>query len=455
MLGRGNLHNYQESAVKHILENPLAGLFLEMGLGKTVSVLTALEFMIYQDVEVGKVLLIAPKRVAENVWTNEITKWSHLNHMRISVVAGTAKKRTKALEAQADIYAIGRDNVQWLCHIYKKDLPFDTLVIDESSSFKNSKSLRFKALKKKLDSFDRRIILTGTPAPNGLKDVWSQIFILDQGERLGRFSTHYLDQYFTKGFGPYGKYTLRRGGKQEIHDKIADIVLSMKAKDYLELPPRINNTVEVHLSPSERSKYDEFEKEQILEMEEAVDGEISAVNALALMIKLRQFANGFLYDSEKDVHIVHEAKINALGEILESAQGKPVLLAYNFQQDRDIIMSRFKSLKPRQLKTGKDIKDWNAKKISLMIMHPASGGHGLNLQAGGSIIVWFGVPWSLELYQQFNARLDRQGQTETTLIHHIILKDSIDEDIMTAIDKKAITQNNLMESINKIRDKYV
>lgn len=457
MLGRDNLHNYQETSVQHIIENPKVGLFLDMGLGKTVSTLTAINELMYEELEIDSVLVIAPKRVAENVWTSEIGKWAHLNHLEISRIIGNEKQRKHALAKKADIHIIGRDNVVWLCGQFGgTNLPWDMLVIDESSSFKNHKSLRFKALRKVQPSFKRVVILTGTPAPNGLLDLWSQIYLLDRGERLSKFITHYKQDYFYKGGHLYSKHKVRnQETEQLIYDKIGDICISMKAKDYLELPPRMNNFIDIRFPTRLQNRYDEFEREQVLLLLEEADGkEITAMNAAALSTKLLQFANGAIYDEEKDVHEVHKLKLEALEEIVEEAQGKPVLIAYSYKHDVDRILSKLKKYKPRKLKKEQDIVDWNEGKIQVMVMHPASGGHGLNLQAGGNIIVWFGQTWSLELYQQFNARLDRQGQDKPVIVHHLIAKKTLDETVIKAINNKADKQESLMAAIKSKIEKY-
>lgn len=457
MLSKRDLHSYQNTAVDHILENPKAGLFLDMGLGKTVSTLTAISTLIYEELEINNVLVIAPKRVAENVWTSEIKKWAHLRHLTTSRVIGTERQRRHALAKKADIYLLGRDNVAWLCGQYGGSmLPFDMLVLDESSSFKNHKSIRFKALRKVQPSFDRVIILTGTPAPNGLMDLWSQIYLLDRGERLGKFITHYREDFFSKGTHLYSKYKIRSHGEEQIYSKISDVCISMKAKDYLDLPKRINRYVDIVFPPKLDKLYREFEREQILELfAENEDGkEITAMNAAALSNKLLQFANGAVYDEDREVHTVHGLKLDAAEEIVEAAQGKPVLIAWTYKHDFTRLMQKLKKYDPKPLKKEADIEDWNAGKTQVMLMHPASGGHGLNLQAGGNIIIWFGQTWSLELYQQFNARLDRQGQSKTTIIHHLIAKGTIDEDVVKAISRKSSKQEGLLAAIKSRIKQY-
>lgn len=452
-----DLHIYQKAGKKHIIDNPHCGLFLDMGLGKTVTTLTAVNFLIYEDLDITTTLIVAPKRVAESVWSAEIEKWDHLKHLKISKIIGNEKQRKKAVAQRADIYIISRDNIAWLIGLFGGSmLPYDMLVIDESSSFKSPKSVRFKALKAAQPSFKRVVILTGTPAPNGLIDLWSQIFLLDRGQRLGKTITAYREAYFKpdkRNGAIVFNYKLQTDGEQQIHAKIEDICMSMKAKDYLDLPERINNYIELEFSPELRKKYDEFEESQVLELFGDGD-EISAVNAAALSNKLLQFANGAVYDELKNYHVVHDLKIEALEEILENANGKPVLVAWTYRSDMERIHQALKKYKPRDLKTDQDIRDWNAGKIQLLLMHPASGGHGLNLQAGGNIIVWFGQTWSLELYMQFNARLDRQGQTDSVIVNHLIAKNTIDLDVIKALDKKNTKQEGLMAAIKAKIEKY-
>ena len=410
-----DLHNYQLTGVEHIQDNKHCALFLEMGLGKTVTALTAIKRLMFEELEINTVLIVAPKRVAESVWDAETEKWQHLNNLKISKVIGDVKERRKALQTKADIYMVGRDNVAWLCGLYGGSmLPFDTLVIDELSSFKNPKSVRFKALRAVQPSFSRVVGLTGTPVPNGLIDLWSQIYLLDRGERLGKFIGNYRDNYFKpnkrNGAIVYD-YKLAPDSEQRIYDKIGDICMSMKASDYLDLPERIDNVIELTFTPELRKQYDDFESEQIMSLFET-DKEITAVNAAALSNKLLQFANGALYDEDKVHHVVHDLKIEATKDIIEDANGKPVLIAWTYRSDMMRLKEALKKYNPKELKTDQDIKDWNEGKIQVLMMHPASGGHGLNLQAGGNIVVWFGQTWSLELEQQLNARLHRQGRSE-------------------------------------------
>ena len=453
------LHDYQWHSADHIIDNPKSGLFLEMGLGKTVSTLTAIESLMYDHFDIQSCIVIAPKRVVETVWHNEVKKWKHLKHLTVSRVIGTEKQRLNALAIKADIHVIGRDNVAWLCGQYGGSmLPFDMCVIDESSSFKNPKAVRFKALKKV--AFKRVVLLTGTPAPNGLIDLWSQVYLLDKGERLGKFIGHYRDRYFKagarRGHIVY-KYNIRKTGEAGIYKAIGDICLSMKAKDFLKsLPARVDNVIEVPFPEKLRKQYEQFEEDMVYELIEAQDGDgyISAANAAALSMKLRQFANGAIYDADKNWHEIHKLKLDALEEVIESAGGKPVLAAWAFRSDRDRILKRFRKYRIRELKKEQDVHDWNEGKIQIMTMHPASGGHGLNLQDGGNTIAWYGVDWSLELYQQFNARLHRQGQEHTTFINHIVVPGTIDMDIMKALTRKSDTQDGLMRAVKARIKKY-
>lgn len=450
------LHDYQKAAVNHIITTPKSGLFLDMGLGKTVSTLTAINQLMFEELEITKTLIIAPKRVAESVWSAEIEKWPHLRHLTISKVIGTEKQRLAALRVKADIYTMGRDNVAWLCGQYGGNfLPFDFVVIDELSSFKNPKSIRFKSLKKAIAEVPRVTGLTGTPAPNGMIDLWSQIYLLDRGERLGATITAYRDKYFSAGDRNGAiiyNYDIREGAADSIHSQIQDICISMKKEDYLDMPERVNNYIELEMPPAVEAKYKEFEKELVLEMV-GTDKEITAINAAALSIKLMQFANGAMYDEDREVHHLHDLKLDALEEIIEAANGHPVLVAWTFQHDRDRILKRFKNAV--QLSTDQHIKDWNAKKIPILMMHPASGGHGLNLQAGGSRIAWFGSTWSLELYQQFNARLDRQGQPDPVVVNHIGVKGTIDAEVLASLKRKTKGQDGLMEAVKARVKKYI
>lgn len=447
-----DLHEYQLKAVKHIIANPKSALLLDMGLGKSVSTLTAIKYLMFQELEVMKVLIIAPKRVAESVWDAEISKWSHLSNLTIAKIIGTEKQRLKALNTKAHIYTIGRDNIPWLCAQFGgNNLPFDMVVIDELSSFKNPGSRRFRALRKAIPSVDRVVGLTGTPAPNGLIDLWSQIYLLDEGERLHKTITKFRGLYFTKGYSGWG-YDVTEYGEKRIPELIQDIVISMKKEDYLDMEEPIINDVVIEMPPDIRKKYEEFQEEAVLEIFSGID-EITAVNAAALRSKLLQFSNGAVYDAERRVHYIHNLKLEALEDIVEEANGKPVLVAYCFEHDRDRILKKFKNA--IHLKTDQHIKDWNAGKIPMLVMHPASGGHGINLQKGSNIIAWFGLNDSLELYQQFNARLHRQGQDQVVIINRILCRGTEDYSVVKNLDRKEKGQAGLMESVKALVSKYI
>lgn len=447
------MHKYQSHCVGHIIGNSACGLFLEMGLGKTVSTLTAINSLIFDSLEVSKVLVIAPKRVAESTWSDEVNTWEHLKHLRVSVVLGTQKQRKEALQAKAEIYTINRENVAWLVGMYGTAFPFDMVVIDELSSFKSPSAQRFKALRSIRPRVNRVVGLTGTPAPNGLIDLWSQLYLLDMGERLGKTVTGYRNKYFNPG-RTNGQvvfdYRLRPESEKLIQDAIGDICISMKSEDYLELPERIDRVVNVHLSEKELSEYKTFEKNQILQLLEV---ELSVVNAAALSNKLLQYANGAVYDEFKNYHVVSKAKLEALEDIVDVANS-PVLVFYRYRHDLERIVQHLKRYNPRTLTSAKDIQDWNAGKISVLLAHPASAGHGLNLQSGGNNIVWFGETWSLELYQQANARLYRQGQSKPVIIHHLITVGTLDEDVVKSLANKEDGQEALMQAIKVRIGKY-
>lgn len=448
-MNESDLHPYQRYAVDFIERHRFCGLFLDMGLGKTVSTLTAVKRMIY-SFEVSKVLVIAPKRVAETTWTTEANKWEHLRCLKLSKVIGTEKERAEALRADADVYVINRENVCWLVRYLNGRMSFDMLVIDELSSFKSHTAQRFKALKSVRYQFSRIIGLTGTPAPNGYMDLWAELYLLDGGERLGKYITRYREEYFhpliSVGAVVY-RYGLNAMSDIVISKKISDICVSMKAGDYLQLSKRIDNTINVILTKDEKRQYDRFEREEILK----INGEtITAANAAAVTNKLLQYANGAVYDETKNVHTIHDAKIEALEELVEAASGDPVLVFYSYKHDAARIMERLKKYDPVMLEGEKDISDWNEGKTKVLITHPASAGHGLNLQAGGHIIVWFGVTWSLELYQQANARLHRQGQTKPVMIYHLITKGTMDERVMKSIANKENGQNAMIDAVRAI-----
>lgn len=459
MLNESNLHNYQIRSVQFIIEHPFCGLFLDLGMGKTVSTLTAVEKLMYDYLEVSSVLVIAPKRVAETVWAEEAQNWEHLQHLTFSKIVGTERQRLEAFHKKADIHIISRDNIAWLCGICASNLPYDMLVIDELSSFKNHQSQRFKALRLARPWIKRVVGLTGTPAPNGLIDLWPQIYLMDRGERLGKTITKYRSTYFTpgrsNGYVVYN-YNLQGGAEQAIRNKIGDICISMQAQDYLHMPMLTNNYVKLKMPEDILAAYRKFEKDSIMKLINSDNEvEITALNAAGLSNKLLQFANGAIYDEDKNVYPIHDIKLEALEEIVEEACGKSVLVAWTYQFDRDRIMKYLSKYKPRELKTAKDIQDWNDGKVQLMLAHPASAGHGLNLQAGGNIIVWFGLTWSLELYQQFNARLYRQGQKQGVIIHHLCMAQTHDEDVILALKNKDRVQMSLMNSIKAKIDNYI
>lgn len=407
----------------------------------------------YEWFEVSRVLVIAPKRVAEDTWSRESEKWDHLQHLTISKILGSEKQRTAGMKADADLYVVNRENVKWLverCRL-EKQWPYDMVVIDELSSFKSNQSQRFKALKTVMPLVQRVVGLTGTPTPNGYMDLWPEIYLLDGGQRLGKTIGGYRDRYFSPGMRngyTVFNWILKDGADKAIQKKIEDICVSMKADDYLSMPELIDNRVEVSLSASEMKVYKQLEKEKVLELSE--DNAVVAPTAAAIANKLLQLANGSVYDNSGQVVRIHERKLDALEEILDCNQ-EPVLVFYNFRHDLDALQERFKELHPRILDNSRDIEDWNNGKIRLLLAHPASVGHGLNIQAGGHIIVWYGLTWSLELYQQANARLYRQGQKHAVIIHHLITRGSIDEDVMKALAGKGDMQAALMEAINERR----
>ena len=444
LLKKNDLHGYQEYSVNFIIEHPVAAVLLDCGLGKTVTSLTAINDLIFDYFDIHRVLVICPLRVG-NVWANEIQHWEHLHLLQYSVAVGSESERLSALKAQADIYIINRENVQWL--IEKSGIPFDfdMVVVDELSSFKNYQSKRFKALRKARPKVKRVVGLTGTPSSNGLMDLFAEFKLLDMGARLGRFIGQYRTAYFSpdkrNGQIIYN-YKPLPNAEQQIYDKISDITISMKSTDHLKMPEMISTKYEVELSDSEKKKYEELKKDLILQLP---DGEITAANAASLSGKLSQLANGAVYSDDESVLEIHQRKLDALEDIIESANGKPVLVAYWFRHDLERIKKRFDV---REIKTAKDIADWNHGSIPIAVIHPASAGHGLNLQQGGSALVWFGITWSLELYQQTNARLWRQGQSaETVVITHIIAKDTIDERIIKALKTKDTSQSALIDAV--------
>ena len=437
-------HEYQQYSIDFIKEHKIAALLLEMGLGKTVTTLTAIKDLMFDDFAVKKVLIIAPLRVTQSTWPSEIEKWDHLKELSYSVVLGNPKQRIEALYKKADLYLINRENLDWLITKSDYDFDFDMVVIDELSSFKNYKAKRFTSLMKVRHKIDRIVGLTGTPSSNGLMDLFAEFKVLDMGERLEYYISRYRDKYFLpdkrNGMQIYS-WKPRENAEQEIYDKISDITISMKSVDFLDMPELVINEVPVSLEMAEKQKYDKFKADLVLQLK---DADIDAANAAVLSNKLLQMANGAIYDEFNVSHHIHDQKLDTLEDLIEGANGKPILIAYWFQHDLERIKERFKV---RRIKTATDIEEWNKGNIPVAVIHPASAGHGLNLQTGGSNLVWFGLTWSLELYQQTNARLWRQGQNETVVIHHIIAKDTIDEDVMLALKLKDKTQSSLIDAV--------
>ena len=443
-------HDYQQFAINYILEHPIAAVILGMGLGKTSITLTAIEQLIYDSFEVSKVLVVAPLRVARNTWSDEIHKWDHLKHLRYSIVLGSAAERKKALEADADIYIINRENLQWLIEQSGVNFFWDMVVLDELSSFKNWNSKRFKAFMKVRPKVKRVIGLTGTPSSNGLMDLFAEFKCLDMGERLGRFISQYRVNYFVpdRMNGPIVySYKVRNGAEEQIYEKISDITISMKALDHLQMPEFISNEYPVYMNDEEAKLYADMEEDLFIPLKK---GEITAANAAALSGKLLQMANGTVYSDEGDEIVIHDQKLDALEDMIEAANGRPVMVAYWFKHDLSRIMRRLTDRKIpfERLDSEESIRKWNRGELPVALIHPASAGHGLNLQSGGNMLIWFGLTWSLELYQQTVARLWRQGQTaETVVVQHIITAGTIDEDVMKALANKDMTQNRLIAAV--------
>ena len=435
-------HSYQEYAKEFILAHPVCCLMLDMGLGKTIITLSALWLLALDSFDIGKILVIAPKRVAEDTWPKEMAKWEHLTGLTFSLVLGSQKQREEALNKRAFVYIINRENVSWLVENSRWD--FDTVVIDELSSFKSNKAQRFKTLKKVRPKVQRVIGLTGTPAPNSLLDLWPQLYLLDMGQRLGRFIGSYRERFFKpdkRNREIIFTYKLRDGAEEKIYKLISDICISMKAVDFLDMPEKVYNRIEVSMDKKEQQLYERFQKDMVL----SLGGEdVDAINAAGLSNKLLQMANGAVYGEKKKVLRIHDRKLDALEDLIEAANGKPILVAYWYKHDLARIRERFDV---RTIDTSEDIDDWNAGKISVALIHPASAGHGLNLQEGGSTVVWFGLTWSLELYQQLNARLWRQGQKNTVVIAHIVTRGTHDEDVMRALERKDMRQSALIAAV--------
>lgn len=443
-------HVYQDYAEKRILDTNYIALLLEMGLGKTVTTLTAIDKLLNDYFDAVKVLVIAPLRVAEDTWAREIEKWDHLQHLRISKVLGSAATRRKALKAEADIYVINRENVEWLVSEYGSQWPFDTVVIDELSSFKNSNSKRFRALKRVRPMMRRVVGLTGTPAPNSLMDLWAPMYLIDQGERLGKTITGYRDRYFLpgerNGHVVYN-WKQKKESEERVYEAISDIAVSMKAEDWLELPERIDRTIPIPLSPKAREQYKKLEKELLLPF---LDSDVVASTAAVLSNKLLQMASGAVYDEDRGVKLIHDAKLDALEDVIEAANGKPVMVFYNFKHSLARIQERFPQA--RILRKGKDgnedIRAWNNDEIPLLLVHPKSAGHGLNLQESSCrTVVWFDQIWSLEEDQQANARVHRQGVRHNIVVIRLVAEGTMDEDAVAALERKAAGQDALMQAV--------
>lgn len=443
-------HPYQQAAKQWVIEKPKCGLFLPMGLGKTVIALTAICELMYDRFEIGKVLIIAPIRVVKSTWPNEIRKWRHTQKLSYSMLVGDKKSRIKAARQEADIYLINRENVAWLVDYWRSDWPYDMVVIDELSCFKSPQAKRFKALRKVMPLVNRFVGLTGTPTPKGLPDLWSQVYLMDAGQRLGKtlsvFRSRYLIPGRRNGHVIY-EWNLQPNAKRRIIEAISDICMSLKTEDWLKLPPCSYLRHTVALSPKSLNQYKRFEREKILEISE--DGVITGANAGVVSNKLLQFAGGAVYDEKHNVRVTHDTKLEALEDLTESANGEPVMVFYYFKHEYTRIVERFKDTYTiSAIETSEDVGRWNRGEIDMLLVHPASVGHGLNLQEGGSIVVWYTLPnWSLELYQQANARLHRQGQEKSVRIYHIIAEGTIDEDVMQSLEQKDVTQKALIEAL--------
>ena len=455
-MARFDPHPYQQYAIDRIVEQDHVGLLLDMGLGKTVITLTAIDQLLYDYLAVSHVLVIAPKKVAEATWQTEARKWDHLQRLRISTALGTAKERMAAVESTSDIAVINRENVPWLVEQVGSVWPFDMLVVDESSSFKNPSAARFKALKRVLPRASRVVILTGTPAPNGIMDIWAQIYLLDRGERLGRYISHYRERYFD--FNPWRhEYSPKPGAFEAVQNKIGDLCVSMSAADYLAMPELITDDMPVELDPVARKQYQQLEREMILELDEE---NVTALSAATLTGKLLQLCGGAVYDAAGQAHRIHTAKLDALDELLEQLHGEPVLLFYGFRHEIPTILNRLHSANPdrrvRMLDCAEDADAWNWGEVDVLLAHPASCAYGLNLQQGGHHVIWYTLTWSLELYQQANARLHRQGQEKPVIVHRLLVRGGVDEDVAKALEGKTETQDALLTAlrarVEKVRE---
>lgn len=451
-------YEYQKRATRFVMGHSECALLLDMGLGKSVITLTAIQDLI-DDCEIEKVLVVAPKKVAETTWTSEAAKWDHLSGLKVSKVMGIEKKRKMALAEPADVYVIGRDNFVWLVGLYGGQLPFDALVIDELTSFKNPKSQRFKAMRIARPGIQRVIGLTGTPTPNGLIDLWGQMYCIDQGARLGKSVSRYREDHFEthRWNNIVVRCDIKQGHEDIIRNSIADICLSMQAKDYLQLPDLIMHTEAIELSEANMKAYNKFEREKVLEFTEEHEGEsgnILANSAAGLMNKLAQFANGAIYDDEKNVHEIHNEKVEKLAEIVEGANGNSVLVFYQFRHDIPRITKMLKGYRVEVYKNEKQLTDWNAGKIDVLLAHPASTAYGLNMQQGGHYIVWFGTGWDLELFLQANARLHRQGQIHPVTVYKLIAKHTVDERASASLENKKDKQQSLLDSLSDLIKKH-
>ena len=447
---------YQAYSIRRMIDDPVIGLWQEMGLGKTVCTLTAINDLKYNRFAISKALVIAPKKVAESTWAQEAAKWDHTKHLRVVSILGSATARKRAVWAPGDVYLVNRENVPWLVDYVGDRWPWDMVVIDEATSFKSPSAKRFTALKRVRPMISRMVELTGTPSPQGLMDLWAQIYLLDQGDRLGKFVTHYRERYFDHN--PWAhSYEPKDGAEDAIRGKISDICVTMRAQDYLDLPPMITEDIPVVLDDKAHEAYKRMERDMILQVPA---GDIVATTAAALSNKLQQLCNGAVYDEDGQVQEIHNCKLEALDELLETLQGQRVLIFYSFRHDASRIQEHLakhhSQARVRVLDKPQDVDDWNAGKIDVLLAHPASAGYGLNLQGGGNHVIWFGLNWSLELYQQANKRLHRQGQKKPVFIHHLLVKGGRDEDIAAALQDKAATQDSLIDSlkarINRVRE---
>lgn len=447
-----DFHDYQKYCTNYLIQHKKCGLFLDMGLGKTAITLKAIDELVNDYLEVNKVLVVAPLRVAKLTWKDELAVWKDLN-LTISIAVGNIQQRIESIESNSDIITINRENIKWLLDYYKSNKkipPFDMIVIDESSSFKNKSTSRWKAMKVFTNLAKRVVILTGTPVPNGYMDLWAQIYLLDKGKRLGLTLTEYRNRYFYLYNLKFRQFKLKTGSEDLINQAINDICVSMKSEDYLTLPEKITNNIQVELDNKSLDLYKKMELEMLIKLN---DETILAANAAVVMNKLIQIASGAIYDEKGDYLLIHQAKIEALKEIIEDNENKPILVFYNYRSEKERILEAFKVLNPRELNSKQDQDDWNSGKIKLLVVNPASAGHGLNLQAGGNIIVWFSLTWNLEYYQQANKRLYRQGQKNSVIINHLIAKNTVDEDVLSRLNGKRKRQDSLLDYIKaKLKD---